>query len=142
MRHFLKGALTAGGIDLSVGPVAALTATLAAAMMVGGVPIPQFELNLKRIIALIRDQTEAEVILYSAFPPNPKWKFGSHHMADYAAATERAARDTGSAYADVFDNWQSLAARKKPEDLLGNNINHPNDFGHWIYARVLSALDL
>lgn len=29
-----------GGIDLSVGPVAALTATLAAAMMVGGVPIP------------------------------------------------------------------------------------------------------
>ena len=40
MRHFLKGALTAGGIDLSVGPVAALTATLAAAMMVGGVPIP------------------------------------------------------------------------------------------------------
>ena len=29
-----------GGIDLSVGPVAALTATLAAAMMVGGIPIP------------------------------------------------------------------------------------------------------
>lgn len=25
--------------------------------------------------------------------------------------------------------------------LLGN-INHPNDFGHWIYAQLLSALGL
>jgi len=63
-------------------------------------------------------------------------------MADYAEATRRVAGDTASAYADVFTNWQSLAARKKPEDLLGNNINHPNDFGHWIYFRVLEALGL
>jgi hypothetical protein len=34
------------------------------------------------------------------------------------------------------------AARKKAEDLLGNNINHPNGFGHWIYYRVLSAIGL
>ena len=32
--------IISGGIDLSVGPVAALTATRAAAMMVGGVPVP------------------------------------------------------------------------------------------------------
>jgi hypothetical protein len=25
---------------------------------------------------------------------------------------------------------------------LGNNINHPNDFGHWIYYRVFSAIGL
>jgi acyl-CoA thioesterase I len=109
---------------------------------IGGVALPQFKQNLKQMIALIRSQTGAEVILCSTFPPNPKWKFGSHHMADYAAATERVAREAACAYADVFDNWQSLAARKKPEDLLGNNINHPNDFGHEIYARVLSALGL
>jgi hypothetical protein len=42
----------------------------------------------------------------------------------------------------VFDNWQSLAVRKKPEDLLGNNINHPNDFGHWIYYSVFAKLGL
>jgi lysophospholipase L1-like esterase len=104
------------------------------------VPIPQFEQNLKQMIARIRSETSAEVILFSAFPPNPKWKFGSHRMADYAAATERVARDTACAYADIFNNWQALAARKKPEDLLGNNINHPNDFGHWIYFRTISEL--
>lgn len=107
---------------------------------VGGVPIPQFQENLKQMIARIRSGTAAEVVLFSAFPPNPKWKFGSHRMADYAEATRRVAGDTACAYADVFTNWQSLATRKQPEDLLGNNINHPNDFGHWIYFRVLDAL--
>jgi lysophospholipase L1-like esterase len=109
---------------------------------VGGVPIPQFEENLKQMITRIRSETAAEVVLFSAFPPNPKWRFGTHRMADYAAATRRVAQDTACAYADVFNNWQALAQRKKPEDLLGNNINHPNDFGHWIYFRVLHALGL
>jgi len=63
-------------------------------------------------------------------------------MADYAEATRQVAVESACAYADVFTNWQSVAAHKKPEDLLGNNINHPNDFGHWIYFRVLDALGL
>lgn len=108
----------------------------------GGVPVPQFERNLEEMGARIRQQTTAEIILYSAFSPNPKWKFGSHHMADYAAATKRVARKLSCAYADVFNNWQMLARRKQPEDLLSNNINHPGDFGHWIYYRVFSTMGL
>jgi len=107
-----------------------------------GVPVPQFAQNLKQIVARIRQDTGAEVILFSAFPPNPRWKFGAHRMADYAQATARVAGEESCAYADVFNNWQALAARKQPEDLLGNNINHPNDFGHWIYFRVFCALGL
>ena len=109
---------------------------------VGGVPIAQFEKNLHEMIDRIRASTSAEVILFSAFPPNPKWKFGSHRMEEYAAATARVAGEAACAYADVFHNWQSLTARKKPEDLLGNNINHPNDFGHGVYFSVLSGLGL
>ena len=62
-------------------------------------------------------------------------------MHDYAGATERVALDSGCAYADVFNNWQGVAVRKKPEELLGNNINHPNDFGHRIF-RILCELGL
>ena len=109
---------------------------------VNSVPVPQFEQNLQQMITRIRSETAAEVILFSAFPPNPKWKFGTRRMADYAEATGRVAQHTACAYADVFHHWQALAARKKPEDLLGNNINHPNDFGHWIYYRVFDALGL
>lgn len=108
----------------------------------GGVPISDFERNLKEMIARIRSATSAEVVIFSAFPPNPKWKFGTHRMIEYAEATCRVANETACAYADVFRNWSSIAARKKHEDLLGNNINHPNDFGHWIYYRVLQEMDL
>lgn len=106
-----------------------------------GVPIPDFQRNLKEMISRIRD-AGGEVVLLSAFPPNPNWTFGTQRMAEYAAATRQVAEETRCAYANVYDNWQLIAARKKPEDLLGNNINHPNDFGHWIYFRVLSELGL
>jgi len=109
---------------------------------VNSVPLAKFEQNLTEMISRIRKQTGAEIILFSAFPPNPKWKFGSHRMEEYAAATAAVAEQTACAYADVFNNWQTLSARKKPEDLLGNNVNHPNDFGHWIYFRVFQELGL
>jgi lysophospholipase L1-like esterase len=107
---------------------------------VNSVTVPEFERNLELLIIRIREGTDAEVVLLSAFPPNPKWKFGTHRMKDYADATRRVAARLSCAYADVYNNWVRLAAEKKPEDLLGNNINHPNDFGHWIYFRVLQAM--
>jgi lysophospholipase L1-like esterase len=107
-----------------------------------GVPLDTFAANLRTMIARLRASTDAEIVLFSAFPPNPKWHFGSHNMAAYADATERVAREEHCAYADVYHFWMSLAARKKPEDLLANNINHPNDYGHWIYFEALQATGL
>jgi acyl-CoA thioesterase-1 len=107
-----------------------------------GVPLEAFAANLKTMIDRIRQNTDAEVILVSAFPPNPKWHFGSLRMEQYALATEQVAREKNCAYADVYHNWQTIAALKMPEDLLGNNINHPNDFGHSIYYRVLTQVGL
>ncbi len=107
-----------------------------------GVSLDAFARNLRTMIGRIRAETGAEVVLFSAFPPNPKWHYGSHNMAAYAEATERVAVEERCAYADVYHFWMSIAARKKPEDLLGNNINHPNDFGHWIYFQALEAIGL
>ena len=108
----------------------------------GGPTPTAFAGNLSTIIDRIRSATGAEIVLFSAFPPNPKWHYGTHNMAAYAEATEQVAREKRCAFADVFNLWQQCAARKQPEDLLANNINHPNDFGHWIYFRVLDALGL
>ncbi len=63
-------------------------------------------------------------------------------MAAYAAATEQVAREKQCAFADVYHVWMSMGERKKPEDLLGNNINHPNDFGHWLYLQAFETLRL
>ena len=107
-----------------------------------GVPLDAFAGNLRTMIDRIRAATGAEIVLFSAFPPNPKWHYGSHNMEAYADATERVAREEHCAFADVYHLWMTVAARKKPEDLLANNINHPNDFGHWIYFQALAAIGL
>jgi hypothetical protein len=33
-----------------------------------------------------------------------------------------------------------LLKRKSFYDLTGNGVNHPNDFGHCVYAQTLLAL--
>jgi len=30
--------------------------------------------------------------------------------------------------------------RKRPYDLTGNGINHPNDFGHSLYSQAILSL--
>jgi acyl-CoA thioesterase-1 len=107
---------------------------------IGGTPLPAFKENLKQIISRIREKTGAEVILLSTFPPHPDWHFGSHQMEKYAEATVESAKENGVAYADVFSVWEKVLKRKDASSLLGNNINHPNDFGHWLYLKALEAL--
>jgi lysophospholipase L1-like esterase len=108
---------------------------------IGGVPPAAFAYNLRKMIDRVRAETGAEIVLISAFPPNPKWHYGTHNMDAYAAATEAVARERQCAFADVYHLWSQFARKKKPEDLLGNNINHPNDFGHWIYFQALVAMN-
>jgi lysophospholipase L1-like esterase len=107
-----------------------------------GTPVKTFSENLAMMIDRIRQETGAEIILLSTFPPNPKWHYGSHNMKAFALATEQVAREKHCAYADIYSNWTAFAWKKKPEDLLGNNINHPNDFGHGIYFEVLKRIGL
>jgi lysophospholipase L1-like esterase len=109
---------------------------------VGGVPPAEFKANLKQIVGRIREKTGAEVILLSTFPPHPDWHFGSHQMGKYADATKAAAEELRAPYADVYGVWQTVLKRKDPASLLANNINHPNDFGHWLYLQALAALEL
>jgi acyl-CoA thioesterase I len=99
-----------------------------------------FKNNLVALVKLIRERKGAEVILFSAFPPNDNWVHSSHRMAQFAAATRQAAAETGCAYADVYGTWEMVLKRKDQSSLLANNINHPNDFGHWLYEQAFEAM--
>lgn len=106
----------------------------------GGNPPEQFRKNLVKLVGMIKERKNAEVILYSAFPPNDDWHYGSHSMELYAAATKQAALEANCAYVDVYSTWMKVFKRKDQSSLLGNNINHPNDFGHWLYAQAFEAM--
>jgi len=107
---------------------------------IGSVDLEKFKANLVEIVKMIRERKGAEVILFSAFPPNDNWHYGTHRMALYAAATKQAAAEANCAYVDVFSSWAMVLQRKDQSSLLGNNINHPNDFGHWLYEEAFEAM--
>ena len=105
-----------------------------------GVAPEKFKNNLVTLVKMIKERTGANVILFSAFPPNDKWIFGSHRMEQYADITRAAAADMKCAYVDVYNTWKTVLKRKDQSSLLGNNINHPNDFGHWLYLQAFEAM--
>jgi len=109
---------------------------------IGSVSLERFEANLVELIDRIRASTSAEIVLLSSCLPNPNWHYTSGRMPDYGRTTEKVALAKGCAFADVLTNWKAMIDRKKPEDLLANNVNHPNDFGHWVYFRVLEEMGL
>lgn len=108
---------------------------------IGGPSPEEYGKNLMKLVEMVRDRKGAETILYSTFPPNENWHFGSHRMPQFAAAAKRAASDAKCAYVNVFDTWELVLKRKDQSSLLGNNINHPNDFGHWLYEQAFEAME-
>jgi acyl-CoA thioesterase-1 len=48
--------------------------------------------------------------------------------------------EASCAYVDVYNTWIKVLQRKDQSSLLGNNINHPNDFGHCLYLQAFEAM--
>jgi len=107
---------------------------------IGGNSPAQFRTNLVTLVGMVRERKNAEVILFSSFPPHDDWLFGSHSMKQFAEATKEAAVVANCAYVDVYSTWEKVLKRKDQSSLLGNNINHPNDFGHWLYEISFEAM--
>ncbi len=100
-----------------------------------------FSANVAGIVAGVRRQApDAEFILVSPMLPNPEWHYPvTARFAEYRQALA-ALCAPGVALADVTAMWAELLVRKSVYDLTGNGINHPNDFGHRVYADVIQAL--
>lgn len=99
----------------------------------------QFAQNLDILARKIQDSIKAEVIFHSEFPPNSRWVHNTHKMDEFAAASRNVAAATNSAYVAVYESWMNVLKRKNEEALLANNINHPNDFGHWIFYSAFAG---
>lgn len=100
----------------------------------------QYKSYLVQLVRMIQEKKNAEVIIFSAFPPNKEWFYSSKNMEAFALAAKQAALEANCAYADVYSTWARVLKRKDQSSLLGNNINHPNDFGHWLYLQAFKAM--
>lgn len=78
----------------------------------------------------------APMLGYAQWIHTPREMFPKYRDALAALATPAVA------LADLTEVWTVLLARKHDLDLTGNGLNHPNDFGHRLYAQAILALFL
>ena len=97
-----------------------------------------FAVSISSIVREIgRRAPDAEFVLVSSMLPNPAFAYPIiGRFAEYRAALA-ALCGAGIVLADVTAMWTDLLTRKSVYDLTGNGVNHPNDFGHQVYAQVI-----
>jgi lysophospholipase L1-like esterase len=107
----------------------------------GGLPPAQYQANIRAMIDAVRKtQPQAEFILIASMLGNPDWVvMRLDRFPEYRDALRQLC-GPGVALADMTSMWTEFQKHKKDWDMTGNGVNHPNDFGHRIYAQVLSTL--
>lgn len=100
-----------------------------------------FAKNVAAIMAAFqRKNPYSEYILVSPMLPNPNWAFVSdQRYVEYRNAL-RVMQKRGVIVADMTSLWTAILGRKSFYDVTGNGVNHPNDFGHSLYAQTILAM--
>jgi lysophospholipase L1-like esterase len=80
----------------------------------------------------------ADIVLIASMTGNPRF-FGTDGFV-WKAKTLGQMVTKNVALADVTTPWIEILENKHFSDLSGNNVNHPNDFGHRLYAHVILEL--
>lgn len=107
----------------------------------GGIPIDAFYDNIYKITKKIKEDTDADIIIVTPCVSNPLWKYSSGNILGYSEVLKKIGRELGVSVADVYSLWiDELKAGKTHESMLANNINHPNDYGHWIYYKAFLSV--
>jgi acyl-CoA thioesterase I len=104
----------------------------------GKIAPDQFAATLREIVARLHTaRPGCDAILVSPMCANPEWNRSSPELYPAYAEEMKKLSGPGCAIADVTTVWTTLLERKGVLDLSGNGLNHPNDFGHRIYADVI-----
>ncbi len=100
-----------------------------------------YQQNTHDMIAAIREKLpDCEFILVASMRGNRDWVQLQHeHFPQYRDALAELV-EPGIALADLTSIWNGFLELKQDWDQTGNGVNHPNDFGHRVYAQVILTL--
>jgi homoserine acetyltransferase/lysophospholipase L1-like esterase len=108
---------------------------------VGGRDPKAFRANIEDMIRRIREANSAtEVILVAPMTGNPDWMATPPEMFPLFRDALATLEGPGVVLADMTSIWLRLTERKRHLDITGNGVNHPNDYGHRVYAQAILAL--
>ncbi len=106
-----------------------------------GLSPQEYGANTAAMIAKTRESIpDVEFVLVASMLGNRDWTRLKHEVFPKYRDELAKLCEGGVALADMTSVWSEFLNRKKDADLTGNGVNHPNDFGHRVYAQVLSAL--
>lgn len=101
----------------------------------------EYQANTKALMEEVRKKLpDAEFILVAPMLGNRDWVRLKHELFPQYRDALAELCGSGIALADMTSIWTEFLKQKQDWDLTGNGVNHPNDFGHRVYAQVLSAL--
>lgn len=100
-----------------------------------------YKANTEKMIARLREELpESEFILVASMLGNRDWTALRHEVFPKYRDALAELCEPGVALADLTSIWTAFLERKKDWDQTGNGVNHPNDFGHRVYAQVILTL--
>lgn len=83
---------------------------------------------------------DTEIILVATMLGHSEWVHTPREMFARYRDELRSLVAPGVALADLTEVWSALLENKHDFDLTGNGLNHPNDFGHRLYAQAILSL--
>jgi lysophospholipase L1-like esterase len=97
-----------------------------------------FQSNIRKMIVDIQSQLPAtEFVLIATMTANAEWMYASPELYPQYRQALNQLQKTGLIMADVFTLWDDMVKRKGYLSFTANGLNHPNDFGHRLYAQVI-----
>ncbi|WP_406698764.1 SGNH/GDSL hydrolase family protein [Singulisphaera sp. Ch08] len=107
----------------------------------GSRPAKDFQDKIAATVRGIQEKRpKAEFILVATMVGNPDWVALKQELFPQYRDALANQCGPGVALADVTSVWGEFLKLKKDWDQTGNGVNHPNDFGHRVYAQVISSL--
>lgn len=97
-------------------------------------------LTEQTIVAIRKQIPDCEFILVASMLGNRDWIRLNHEVfPEYRDALDSLC-GPGIALADLTTIWTGFLELKQDWDQTGNGVNHPNDFGHRVYAQTILSL--
>jgi len=102
-------------------------------------PASAFDALMRKLLGAVTAACpQADVVLVSSMTSNPRGRPATHFTGYRDVLREM--QTPAVALADLTSPWLELLKSKPFSDLSGNNVNHPNDFGHALYGHVICEL--
>ena len=100
----------------------------------------EFTGNIRRLVEHVRTTAhQAEFLLVTPMLPTPECTWVVPDRFEQYRTSLMTLCGDGVQVADVTAVWRALISHKSSHDLSGNGLNHPNDFGHRVYADVICS---